>query len=174
MQLTSLGFVFLLLPISAALYYCVPTRAKSPALLAISGALFYLMSPSSAPLLLISLAADTLCAAMLLYRPEALAAAACLRAVLLKDLLLIAGFGLALPLIYDIPAPRGLIALSLASAVALTQLQRGRLSFRSPLDFAANALFFGRLTLGPVTTPRALADRLLSPAPSLSMVGRGI
>lgn len=172
MQLTSLGFAFLLLPITAALYHCVPNRFKTVALVLCSAGFYLLMEPAFAPLVLLSLGCDCLFSwglsrltghshrAGLLY---ALAA--------FKNIGLIAWHGLYLPFSAGLDAPVGLIVVSLSSLCILRAQRLGRLPGVSPVGLAAGSLFFGKLIYGPVAPAAALLAR---PAPSLSLLGQGI
>ena len=58
MQLTDLGFLFLLLPVAAAAYYCVPNRGKPLALLTVSAFFLLLIDRRTLLLLLLTLLPD--------------------------------------------------------------------------------------------------------------------
>ena len=121
MQLTDLGFLFLLLPVAAAAYYCVPNRGKPLALLTVSAFFLLLIDRRTLLLLLLTLLPD--CA--LLHR-DALRAERprLLDLCIAQHAAVILIFGLLLPQ-FGLPSMTGLSVLSLSAVGMLVDIRRG-------------------------------------------------
>lgn len=175
MRLTDPGFVFLLLPAAAAVYYCLPGRLKAAGLAALSAGFLALMEPGFAGWLLASAAFDCAAsAAATSPRTPARAGKALFIAAVGKDFTLMALFGAILPLLRGAGVPVGLMVVSLSSAELLISQRRGLLPALSPSSFAACALFFGRLVYGPAGGGALLLPQLKKPRASLSRIGHGV
>ncbi|MEG2174542.1 MAG: hypothetical protein RR135_03535 [Oscillospiraceae bacterium] len=173
MRLVSLGFVFLLLPVSAALYYCLPNRFKAAALILISALILLLMEPHSTPWLLCNLAADCGGATLLSHRsgrPRRL----WYRAFFTKNVLILGVWGVLLPLLTHKVTSVGVIVLPLTMLCLMTSQMRGKQILATPMAVGAGALFFGRLSYGPVSLSDAILTRVEHPAPSLTLLGHGV
>jgi alginate O-acetyltransferase complex protein AlgI len=175
MRLTDPGFVFLLLPAAAGIYYCLPKRHKTAALAVLSAGFLTLMEPQYAGWLLLSLAFDCAVSAAMASSDFSPGAARALFVIGVgKNLALMAIFGAAPALFYGVRVPVGLMVVSLSSTDALIRQRRGLLPAPSVPVFAACALFFGRLVYGPVGGCKDLLPQLTRPKASLPMVGQGV
>ena len=169
MQLTDLGFLFLLLPVAAAAYYCVPNRRKPLALLTVSAFFLLLIDRRTLLLLLLTLLPD--CA--LLHRDVLRAERPrLLDLCIAQHAAVILIFGLLLPQ-FGLPSMTGLSVLSLSAVGMLVDIRRGGAA-PSPADYAAAVLFFGRIPLGPAGYGERVLRSLQAPRPSLSGIGRGV
>lgn len=151
MQLQTLTFVFLFLPMSVLLFYLCPNRLKSGSLAAIS-LLFYLLGdPTFLPLMLVSIAFDYGMAAWIVkakgnLRQRKIPLLLCV----VKNLGLILGYGVALQL-YRVPMPLGLLVITTTSMGYVIDIYNGDEHFDyNPANFILFCTFFGKLFAGPI------------------------
>ncbi len=169
MQLTDLGFLFLLLPVSVAVYYCVPNRKKPLALLIISVFFLFLIDRRSFVVVGSSVLLDCL---VLNGKKAETSAFGLLDFCIAKHAVLLILFGLLLPLLGGITPMVGTVILSLSAIDLLVDIRRG-MPVPSGVDYAAAVLFFGRIPFGPAGQGKQLLSMLRSPVSSLSGIGRG-
>lgn len=168
MLLTNLGFLFLLLPVSAAAYCCVPGRRKPLALLLLSAFFLLLIDRYTLLVLCITLLPD--CAALSrgrLHTGNSRLVSLCIAQHAAALLL----FGLILPPL-GLPGMAGLVIFSLAAIDLLVAIRRGMMP-PSPVDFAAAVLFFGRCPYGPCGFGGRILTALKKLRPSLAGAGHG-
>lgn len=169
MLLTDLGFIFLLLPIAAVIYYALPLRHRATVLLCFSVMCYLWMEPLAGWLLL-SVGADTLVAHL---RSQNKLSPIWYRLCCGKNILVLVIIGCLLPLCGVRERILGSVVLPLCAIEGMTAIERGKAVYRSPVLFAANLLFFGRLLYGPVGYADRLQGELVSPRLSLSRLGEG-
>lgn len=174
MQFIDLGFLFLLLPMSAAVYYCVPNRYKSAALLCLSICFYYLMQPDCIWLLLTVLPDCLLLSHMSHNSPAGKKADLFFKLCIVKNFVVILVFGVIRPLSQQMPVPVGIMVISLSLTELLVLQYRGTAKFPSPIKTAGSTLFFARYNYGPVGATPDLIAQLDTPAPSLSRIAKGI
>lgn len=174
MQFTDLGFVFLLLPMSAAVYYCVPNKYKSVILLGISVFFYYLMQPDFVWLLLTVIPDCLLLGHMSQSASDSRKNTLFFRLCIIKNILVMLILGVLGPLLQETSVPVGIMVISLSLIGLLTMQHRGTASFPSPVKTAGSTLFFGRFVYGPVGAAPELIAQLDAPAPSLSRIAKGI
>jgi alginate O-acetyltransferase complex protein AlgI len=174
MTLTDLGFLFLVLPVTVALYYCCPMRLRTMAVFLLSAGLFLLMEPDSAPWILLSLLFDA--AAVFFGEQREATPSIALTLFLLavvKDCSLLAIFGALRPLIQGESAPTGLIVSHISSLVVLYLQRRDRLSVNSLMLFGGYTLLAGHLTMGPIAEPARVMMAIRHPVCSRQKIGQG-
>ncbi len=174
MQFIDLGFLFLLLPVSAAVYYCVPNRYKPAVLLSLSVCFYYLMQPGFIWLPLTVLPDCLLLAHMNHSAPESPKNLLLARLCVLKNIIVMLVFGVLGPVTQQTAAPVGAMVISLALIDLLVLQHRGAAKFPSPVKTACGTLFFARFNYGPVGPAQGLIAQLDAPAPSLSRIAKGI
>lgn len=184
MRFDDLGFVFLLLPLAAALYACLPKRGKAVGLAALSALFLLWMRPLGTALLLGTLLLD--CIALTLFTRKRLGPdlewllfCGCLA----KDIFALVCAVVALPMRGAAVAPVGWAVALLCSLELLVRWQRNELQQLSPAQYFACTLFFGRLAFGPVggseaflaqLSPAAVQRGLLLPARGVMLLTTGI
>ncbi len=169
MLLTNLGFLFLLLPVSAAAYCFVPSRKKPLALLLLSAFFLLLIDRYTLLILCITLLPD--CAALFrgrLHTGNARLVILCIAQHVAALLL----FGLVLPPL-GLPSMTGLIIFSLAAIDLLVAIRRGMIP-PAPIDYLAAVLFFGRSPLGPCGSGGRILSALQKVRSTLPGIGHGI
>lgn len=174
MQFIDLGFLFLLLPVSAALYYCVPSRYRPAVLLALSVGFYYLMQPDFIWLPLIALPDCLLLAHMSRSAPECPKIELLIRLCVLKNLIVMLLFGILTPIMRQTAGPAGVMVVALSLIDLLVLQQRGAVKIASPVKAAAGTLFFARLNYGPVGAAHELVAQLDTPAPALPRIAKGV
>ncbi len=174
MQFIDLGFLFLLLPMSAAVYYCVPNRHKPAVLLALSVGFYYLMQPDAIWLPLTVLPDCLLLAHMSRSAPESPKNTLLVRLCVIKNLVVMLLFGILAPMMQQAAVPAGVMVISLSLIDLLVLQHRGVARFPSPVKTAGSTLFFARFNYGPVGAAQELVAQLDAPAPSLSRISKGI
>lgn len=173
MQFIDLGFLFLLLPISAAVYYCVPKRYKPVVLLGVSVCFYYLMQPNFVWLLL-TVIPDCLLMAHLSHSTSKTQNSILLfRICILKNFIVILIFGLLGSFLRQTAVPIGIMVISLSLIELLVLQNRGATGFNSPIKTASGTLFFARFVYGPVGATQNLITQFETPAPSLSHIAKG-
>lgn len=174
MQFIDLGFLFLLLPMSAAVYYCVPNRHKPVSLLLISLFFYYLMQPAFIGLML-TVIPDVM---LMAHAGKDLSSdpknALFLRLCVVKNMVLMLLLGILFPLLHHTAPPVGIMVISLSLTELLIMQHRDKITFASPIQTASATLFFGRFINGPVGSTQNLIVQLAAPTPSLSRIARGI
>lgn len=174
MQFTNLGFLFLLLPVSTAIYYCFPARLKPAALLGISFAFYYILQPEYI-WFIIPVALDCLVMNHINKNPlETQQTEFLYRLCIIINIIIMLTFGILLPILQHTPVPIGIMVVSLSLIELLVIQQRSQIEFFSPIKAASSALFFGRIVHGPVSATQNLITQLNNPSPSLSRIARGI
>ncbi len=177
MQFIDLGFLFLLLPVSAAAYYCVPTHYRPTVLLVLSAGFYYLMQPDFIWLPFIVLPDCLLLAHMSRRAPE------CpkneliellIRLCVLKNLIVMLLFGILTPIMHQTAGPVGVMVTTLSLIDLLVLQQRGAVKISSPVKAAAGTLFFARLNYGPVGAVQGLITQLDAPSPALPRIAKGV
>ena len=174
MQFIDLGFLFLLLPMSAAVYYCVPNRHKPAVLLVLSVGFYYLMQPRFIWLPLIVLPDCLLLAHLSRSAPDSAKNELLIRLCVLKNLIIMMIFGILTPIVRQTAVPAGVMVIALSLIDLLVLQQRGLAKFSSPIQTAGGTLFFARFNYGPVGAAQGLIAQLEAPVPSLSRIARGI
>ncbi|WMJ85088.1 hypothetical protein ACS3UN_03835 [Oscillospiraceae bacterium LTW-04] len=174
MQFIDLGFLFLLLPMSAAVYYCVPQKYKPAVLLGISVCFYYLMQPDSIWLLLTVIPDCLLLAHLSHSASENQKNILLFRLCIIKNFIVMLVFGLLGPFLRQTAVPVGIMVISLSLTELLVLQNRGEPGFDSPVKTAGGTLFFARFVYGPVGATQDLMAQLETPAPSLSHIAKGI
>ncbi|HWP52357.1 MAG TPA: hypothetical protein VN626_11745 [Clostridia bacterium] len=174
MQFIDLGFLFLLLPMSAAVYYCVPNKYKPATLLGISVCFYYLIQSDRVWLLLTVVPDSLLLAHMSRSSPESQKDLLLFRLCVIKNFLTMLVFGILMPLLQQTAVPVGIMVISLSLTELLVMQYRGTARFTSPVQAAGSTLFFARFFYGPVGTTQGLIEQIGTPAPSLSRIAKGI
>ncbi|MFV0496757.1 MAG: hypothetical protein ACK5L0_01105 [Candidatus Fimivivens sp.] len=174
MQFIDLGFLFLLLPMSAGIYYCVPKKYKPAILLVISVFFYYLMQPDFIWLLL-TVTPDCLWLAYMGdsngENPKNIALS---RLFIIKNFIVMLIFGLLKPLLQQTTVPVGIMVISLSLIELLINRNCGTSSLDSPVQTAGSTLFFARFVYGPVGVTQDLVTQLKTTAPSLAQIAKGI
>lgn len=171
MHFTDLGFLFLLLPPAAAVYYCFPQKQRPTVLTVISLVFFYLVSPQY-----IWLAAfvipDWLFASHAERLPKQYLNPVC-GLLTAKNILLMLIFGIVRPFL-GFKSPYAAMALYLSSTELMIYRFRGDFHSCGFFEAAAASSFFARFFLGPVNCAQNVAAQLKSPRASVSQIARGI
>lgn len=176
MELVSLGFLFVILPVSAGVYYCLPKRFRAAGLLVLSLAIYLLETPYAAAFAFINILVDYLCV-RLMWRYQHQQAA--LRWISLgsiaKNMGIILIAGIALPIYRESLPWFGLIISGLSSIAYVYALYKGELAACDRFtSFGLYCLFFGRLRLGPVDVPTKALPEIRRLSPDLASVGEGV
>lgn len=175
MQLDSLSFVFVFLPLALAAYYASPARQKPAVVLGISLVFYALLEKGGVLLMAASLLVD-FAVSRLMHRfgPRDGRSRQLLALMVAKSLLLMLG-STALWQIYRIHQPLGIYLYTLSSLGYLIDLYRGDVEFEpSLIRFGVLCCFFGKLYAGPLVEARELLPQLKDPKPSLTALGEGM
>jgi len=175
MQLASLSFVFLFLPVSIAVYYSLPDRYKNLCLLAISLAFYAFLSWQGMVLMAAMTAVDYAVAAGI-HRlgPQHPRARQLCSALAAATVALIAGTS-AYAQIEHFDLPLGFYVYLLTGLGYVVDLYRGEAEFEpNPARFGVMCCFFGKLYAGPLVEYSEVAADLRSPVKSLTGVGEGV
>lgn len=174
MQFIDLGFLFLLLPMSAAVYYCVPPKYKPAVLLGISACFYYLMEPNYIWMLFTVIPDCLLLSHMSQSASKSPLDGTFFRLCVIKNIVVMLIFGLINPFLQQRAVPIGILVISLSLLEMLVLQNRSATEFASPVKTASSVLFFARFFYGPVGATRDLITQLESPSPSLSRITKGI
>lgn len=174
MQFIDLGFLFLLLPMSAAVYYCVPKKYKPVVLLGLSVCFYYLMEPDYVWLLLTVIPDCMLISHMGCSTSKSQLNITLFRLCMIKNFIMMLFFGLISPLLQQGTVPVGIMVLSLSLTELMVLQSRNATEVATPVKTASGALFFARFVYGPVGATRDLITQIESPVPSLSLITKGI
>lgn len=171
MRFFDLGFLFLLLPAAAALYYCVPKRHKPLALTVISLIFFYFVSPKYSVLALFIIP-DMLFVSRFnkLNRERAKPICALL---VCKNILIMLIFGVIRPFL-GCEIPYAVMPLCLSATELIVYRFRDDFHECSFFEAAAACSFFGRYFFGPVNCAQNLLTQIKDPPSSVSKAAQGI
>lgn len=171
MRFFGLGFLFLLLPVAAAVYYCIPKKDKPIALTVISLLFFCLISPKYAVLALFILP-DMLLVSRFDDFPQKRHSLFC-SALVCKNILIMLIFGIIRPFL-GCDMPFAIMTLFLSSTELLVYRFRGDFHTCSFFEASAACTFFGRYFFGPVNCAQNLLTQIKNPPASVSSIARGI
>lgn len=173
--MTSLAFLYVILPAAMAFFLLCPPVWRQGALLAVSLGFFLMVQPSTFPLLLACLATDRLILA-LIYRydhSEALRKG-CVAASVIKNLLVMLVMEALFQMNRLVEAPWGLRIYALSSLSCVLEAYRGQIPReRSTLSYLLYCSFFPRLEAGPLLPYRDFAPQLEYLNPTLTEIGAG-
>lgn len=176
MQLVSLGFLFVMLPLSAVVYYCLPKRFRGLGLLILSVAVYLLESPYAAGLALANILVDYLCIRLMWrYQHQQPSLRWISFGSIAKNLVILLLAGIALPMYGGRQPWFGLIISGLSSIAYVYTLYKGELTACDCFtNFGLYCLFFGKLPLGPIDPPAKALPEIRRLSPDLAAVGEGI
>lgn len=176
MELISLGFLFVMLPLSAVVYACLPKRFKGIGLFALSFAVYLLEAPTAALFAFINIAIDYLCVRLMWrYQHQQQPLRWVCIGSIAKNAVIILTLGIALPIHQGHLPWLGLTISGLSSIAYVFSLYKGELTAcDSFTNFGVYCLFFGRLRLGPVDPPVKALQDIRRPSLDLAAVGEGI
>lgn len=172
MVFTDLGFLFLLMPMSAVLYYCFSKKLKPMVLFCISALFLYLIEPSSIWLFALMLP-DFFAVSRYESIPKE-RAATLFRVLILKNIIIMLYWGIGAPMLNRSTAPRAIMVICLSSIELMVYRKRGDIKSCGFFEAAGSVSFFGKLFYGPVNTAQGLIRQISSAKPSVSMMARGI
>jgi len=172
---STIGFIFVFLPLSALLFYVLPRGGKVPLLLAVSLLFYTLLDPTNLLLMLLSVTYDYGMAFLILKAKGELSLRKLpLLACVVKNLSLIVVFGLQEQL-FGVAMPLGLLVYSLTGLGYVIDVYRGDEPFeRSWLRFALYCCFFGKIFVGPLLPYGDLRQDLQFRKASLSAISDGL
>lgn len=175
MSFSTIGFIFVFLPLSALLFYALPRKAKVPLLLAVSLLFYTLLDPTNLLLMLLSVTYDYLMAFLILSSKRELSLRRLpLIACVGKNLALILVFGLQQE-IFGVAMPLGLLVYSLTGLGYVIDVYRGDEPFeRNWLRFALYCCFFGKIITGPLLPYSDMRQDLQFRKASLSAISDGL
>lgn len=174
MSLIDPGFLFVVLPVAAALYTLCPASKRSTAICLLSAALFLLIEPSHALWMLLSLCFDAIAAVSLCRRgSDSPLSKTLLLLAIVKDAALLSILCVLRPLFGAGTPPASLLVSHAGALSALLLIRKGAASASSPLLFLGNTLLLGHLPFGPITDPVRIATALQRPSPSFQKMGHG-
>ncbi len=174
MQINSLGFIFLFLPITAVIYYLTPARLKTGCLCLISLLFYGLLDPVILTAMLLLSVFDYGCAVFLFrWRGDVRRRKIIMTIVLLKAIVicvyLFSYFW------HEKSMPLGVIVITLSALGYILDMARGELEVPDHfIDFLTYCLFFGRLYMGPLASAGEIMPQMRKVKPSFSGIGRGI
>ena len=175
MELHSLSFLFLFLPLTLAAYYLAPGRAKSAVLLVASLVFYALLQPIWLPVMVVSVIADY-CIALGIHR----LGRADKRSTLLIRIAVVKALGMivlvsATHQIYGSSLPLGIYIYLLTSLGYLLDFYRGEVPFEpSLINYGVFCCFFGKLNAGPLVEYREVGQSIAKPELSLVGLGQGL
>jgi len=172
MRFTDLGFNAILLPITAALYHCIPNKLKAAALFLIS-ILFFALAEPQFVWIFAALIPDFIFSSRVDRIPADRKSLYC-RLLVIKDFVIMLIFGVMLPMAERRAAPFGVMLLCLTSIDHI--VSRNREGFRPCTFFqsAAAVTFMARMQHGPAGSVNSLVSQLQRPSASVSSMSRGI
>lgn len=176
MELSSISFIYLFLPVSLLLYYAVPGRMKNLTLLGISLVFYSMADPAWLLVMLLSVGLDYVMASILEeyqeQKPDA--ARIVIGLCVAKALLLILWPGIMLQL-HGTPMPLGIQVYTLTSLGHLIDIYRGDAPREKDLiKFGLFCCFFGKLFAGPLVYSQDFFPQLEEKKPSLDAVSNGV
>jgi len=174
MQLYTLSFVFVFLPVSILLFWLCPQKLKRTVLLLLSIAFYWLLEPRLLYLMLASVLFDYIMA----YFIEQLAKSDLRKlpfaASVIKSLLLIIASVVAFE-IYDIAMPLGVFIYTLTSMGYIIDLYNFKVPFEKNIaDYLLFCIFFGKINIGPLDNYTNLMPQIKAVKPSLNAISTGI
>ncbi len=175
MELHSLTFLFLFLPLTLAAYYCAPGRAKNAVLLGVSLLFYGLLQPLWLPVMVVSVLADYRVAASIhRFGREDRRSALLIKIAVAKALTLIVLVAVAHQ-VYGFPMPLGIYIYLLTSLGYLLDFYKGEVPFEPSLvRFGVFCCFFGKLAAGPLVEYQEVGGDLARSSLSLPELGRGL
>lgn len=173
MNLYSLTFLYLFLPLSTVAYYLVPARAKNGMLLLISLAFYTLAQPEYLLLMVASVLFDYLCCRMMEQASEPVRRALMV-VVLVKNALLVVLLS-HFSANRELWRPLGVMIYALTSLGYTADVYRCKVQCEHNLiDFALFCVLFVKLSAGPLVRWNQLEDQIKNRKPSLSQIGQGV
>ena len=174
MSQTDPGYLFLLLPCAAALYYCCPVSRRTEAFCLLSAVLFVFLQPVHAVWMLPSILFDALTSFFICRRGrKSYLSKTFLLLSVVKDVSLLLIFGILRPLFGAGGAPACLLVSHSCALAALLLQKKGGVRFSSPLLFCGYTLFAGHLSLGPIADPARVVNSIKKTECSFQKVGQG-
>ena len=171
MRFFDLGFLFLLLPLAATLYYCVPKKYKPAALTVISLLFFYHISPKYAVLAPFVLPDIFFVSRYERFTKQNQKTFCSL--LVCKNILILLVFGIVRPFL-GCDMPYAAMVLFLSATELLVYRYRGDFHDCGFFEAAAACSFFGRYFFGPVNCAQNMLGQLKDPPASASRIARGI
>jgi len=173
--MTSLAFLYVILPVAMAVFLLCPPVWRRGALLAVSLCFFLLVQPSTFPLLLVCLATDWLILAfMRRYHDSRRFCRGCVAVSVVKNLLVFLVLEILFQMNRLVEAPWGLRVYLLSSLSCILEAYRGEVpEDYHPVSYLLYCCFFPRLEAGPLLPYRDFAPQLEALNPSLTDIGRG-
>ncbi len=176
MELSSISFVYLFLPVSVLMFYTAPASMKNGVLLGIS-LLFYAMAdPAWLLVMILSVGLDFVMASILeeYLEKNRTAARVVMGLCAAKALLLILWPGIAFQL-EGAPLPLGIQVYALTALGYLVDIYRGdAVREKDLVKFGLFCCFFGKLFAGPLVSSQDFLPQLEGKKPSLSALSSGI
>jgi alginate O-acetyltransferase complex protein AlgI len=173
--MTTLAFLYVILPLAMAVFLLCPPVWRRGALLAVSLCFFLLVQPSTFPLLLLCLATDWLILAFLhRYHHSQRFRRGCVALSVVKNLLVILVLETLLQMNRLVEAPWGLRVYTLSSLSCVLEAYQGEVPREyNPISYLLYCCFFPRLEAGPLLPYRDFAPQLESLNPTLTGIGSG-
>lgn len=175
MNIDSLTFLYLFLPVSVAVYHLTPQRAKNAVLLGISLVFYTLAQPTYLVLLAGSVLFDYACGLLMeeLGR-RSVASRAAVAFVVVKNLALVALVS-SLTQNRELWRPLGLMVCLITSLGYVLDVYNGSCECEhNVVDFGLFCLLFCKLPAGPLVRWQELRGQLKERRPSLTQIGDGI
>lgn len=175
MNLTDPGFVILLLPAAAALYYCFPKKLRTVAICLISAGGVLLIEPQFGAIILASVIFDSV-TSLCLDKKGATSPLSLTFYLLsmVKDTAFIAIFGIVRPMFTGETTSTAILIAHFTLICALTAQKRERVVFSSPFVFFGHSVMLGHLPFGPIVDPARTVPTLQVPNCSYKKLCEGI
>lgn len=174
MHLYSLSFLFVLLPLSALVYYLVRPRYRVLTLFVISLYFVAALSAWGLVIMLANVSLDYLMSGVVAAGRGNPRARLALFFCAAKNILLFVVLSSVSQLEY-IPMPLGVIVYGFTSIGYLADLYQGEIQpAPSFYEFGLFCCFFGKLYVGPIVSYRQFSDQLRAFRPSMSKISRGV
>ena len=173
MTLSSLGFIYMILPLSVFIFYLIPTSKRTSYLVIASLVMLYGWEGSIIVLLLSTIIDYIIVKSMWSHQHNS---------KILKHLLIISAiknFGVVIAValfsvVTSTPPPIGIIVAPLSACYYHLILFKGKIAAEeSMVTFFSYCLFFGKLFVGPIEKPTRLTPQLSCKSSDIDLVAEG-